>query len=67
MGKITQRITPFLWFDDRAEEAAGFYVSIFPDSRIKGVHRYTDEVSKAAGMLKMKKIDVEPLRRAHAG
>jgi len=26
MGKITQSITAFLWFDDRAEEAAGFYV-----------------------------------------
>jgi predicted 3-demethylubiquinone-9 3-methyltransferase (glyoxalase superfamily) len=49
MRKITQRITPFLWFDDRAEEAAGFYVSIFPNSRIKSISRYTDEVSKAAG------------------
>jgi predicted 3-demethylubiquinone-9 3-methyltransferase (glyoxalase superfamily) len=49
MAKNTQRITPFLWFDDRAEEAAGFYVSIFPNSRIKGVSRYTDEASKAAG------------------
>src|SRR5262245_11628365 len=49
MGKITQRVTPFLWFDDRAEEAAGFYVSIFPNSRIKNVSRYTEEVSRAAG------------------
>jgi predicted 3-demethylubiquinone-9 3-methyltransferase (glyoxalase superfamily) len=49
MGKITQRITPFLWFDDRAEEAAGFYVSIFQHSRIKGVYRYTHEAAKAAG------------------
>jgi predicted 3-demethylubiquinone-9 3-methyltransferase (glyoxalase superfamily) len=49
MERITQRITPFLWFDGQAEEAAGFYVSIFPDSRIKGVHRYTEEVSRAAG------------------
>lgn len=49
MGQITQRITPFLWFDDRAEEAAGFYVSIFRNSRIKGVYRYTPEVAKAAG------------------
>jgi predicted 3-demethylubiquinone-9 3-methyltransferase (glyoxalase superfamily) len=49
MGKITQRITPFLWFDDRAEEAAGFYVSIFPNSRVKGAYRYSDEASKAAG------------------
>ncbi len=28
------RITPFLWFHDRAEQAAEFYVSLFPDSRI---------------------------------
>jgi len=49
MKKITQRVTPFLWFDDRAEEAANFYVSIFANSRIKSVSRYTDEVSKAAG------------------
>src|SRR3989449_8088665 len=49
MGKITQRITPFLWFDDRAEEAAGFYVSIFQNSRIKGISRYSDEAARAAG------------------
>ena len=30
--KITQRITPFLWFDDKAEEAATFYTSIFANS-----------------------------------
>lgn len=29
-----QKITPFLWFDGQAEEAARFYVSLFPDSRI---------------------------------
>lgn len=33
------RITPCLWFDGTAEEAARFYVSVFPDSRIDGVHR----------------------------
>lgn len=38
-GKV-QKITPFLWFDDRAEEAATFYVSIFPDSEIVNVLRY---------------------------
>lgn len=52
MAKITQRITPFLWFDGRAEEAAGFYVSIFHNSRIKGVSRYTEAASKAAGQPK---------------
>jgi len=33
------RITPCLWFKDQAEEAARFYVSILPDSRIDAVHR----------------------------
>lgn len=36
-----QKITPFLWFDQQAEEAAGFYVSIFPNSRIVKVARYS--------------------------
>jgi predicted 3-demethylubiquinone-9 3-methyltransferase (glyoxalase superfamily) len=31
-----QKITPFLWFDGNAEEAARFYTGIFPDARIKG-------------------------------
>ena len=35
-----QKITPFLWFDDQAEEAANFYVSIFGNSKIVGVARY---------------------------
>ncbi|OZB63927.1 MAG: hypothetical protein B7X31_04910 [Thiomonas sp. 13-66-29] len=35
-------ITPMLWFDGQAEEAARFYVSIFPNSRIARIHRYPD-------------------------
>ena len=35
-----QKITPFLWFDDKAEEAVNYYVSIFKDSRIESVSRY---------------------------
>jgi predicted 3-demethylubiquinone-9 3-methyltransferase (glyoxalase superfamily) len=35
-----QRITPFLWFDTQAEEAAKHYVSIFKNSRMVGVTRY---------------------------
>ena len=35
-----QKITPFLWFDDKAEEAMNFYVSIFKDSKILDVTRY---------------------------
>jgi predicted 3-demethylubiquinone-9 3-methyltransferase (glyoxalase superfamily) len=34
------KITPFLWFDGKAEEAADFYVSIFKNSKIKGIARY---------------------------
>jgi predicted 3-demethylubiquinone-9 3-methyltransferase (glyoxalase superfamily) len=35
-----QKITPFLWFDQQAEEAANFYVSIFPNSKVTKVVRY---------------------------
>src|SRR5207237_8039543 len=35
-------ITPFLWFDTQAEDAAKFYVSIFGNSRIVSVNRYGD-------------------------
>ncbi len=44
-----QKITPFLWFDDKAEEAANFYTSIFKNSRILSVTRYGEEAAKAAG------------------
>ena len=37
-----QKITPFLWFDHQAEEAASFYVSIFPNSKVLAVARYGD-------------------------
>ena len=37
---IKQRITPFLWFDGQAEEAANFYVSIFPNSKVLSTSRY---------------------------
>jgi predicted 3-demethylubiquinone-9 3-methyltransferase (glyoxalase superfamily) len=35
-----QKITPFLWFDNKAEEAANFYVSIFKNSKVGKVVRY---------------------------
>lgn len=38
-----QRITPFFWFDNQAEDAAKFYVSVFKNSKIKGMTRYTGE------------------------
>ena len=36
-GESMQRITTFLWFDDQAEEAAKFYVSLFKKSKVTGV------------------------------
>jgi predicted 3-demethylubiquinone-9 3-methyltransferase (glyoxalase superfamily) len=38
-----QKITPFLWFDDQAEEAANFYVSVFKNSKVKQKTHYTGE------------------------
>lgn len=47
---MTARISPCLWFDGRAEEAAAFYVSLFPDSRITHVIRSpTDTPGAKAG------------------
>jgi predicted 3-demethylubiquinone-9 3-methyltransferase (glyoxalase superfamily) len=37
-----QKITPFLWFNDNAEEAMNFYVSIFKNSKVLSVMRYGD-------------------------
>jgi len=42
-------IVPNLWFDLEAEEAAEFYVSVFPHSKINAVTRYTDVGPRAAG------------------
>jgi predicted 3-demethylubiquinone-9 3-methyltransferase (glyoxalase superfamily) len=42
-------ITPFLWFDTQAEEAARFYVSVFPNSEILDVVRYGEAGPGAAG------------------
>lgn len=44
-----QKITPFLWFDDKAEEAVNFYTSIFKNAKIGKVSRYSEEVANASG------------------
>jgi predicted 3-demethylubiquinone-9 3-methyltransferase (glyoxalase superfamily) len=43
------KITPFLWFDDQAQQAAELYVSVFPNSRIEQVTRYGDAGPGPAG------------------
>jgi len=44
-----QKITPFLWFDNNAEEAMNFYTSIFPNSKIESVARYPEGAPVPAG------------------
>ncbi len=46
---MQQQIVPNLWFDGQAEEAADFYVSVFPNSRVVNVSRYTEAGPGAAG------------------
>ena len=48
---MSPRITPCLWFDDQAEEAAEFYTSIFPNSRIIEVARYGEAGPREPGMV----------------
>jgi predicted 3-demethylubiquinone-9 3-methyltransferase (glyoxalase superfamily) len=44
-----QKITPFLWFNDNAEEAMEFYTSVFSDSEIVNIIRHGDSVPDKAG------------------
>jgi len=44
-----QKITPFLWFDNKAKEAANFYTSIFKNSKIVSDARYGEEGAKVSG------------------
>ena len=44
-----QKITPFLWYDHEAEEAAKFYVSVFKNSKIGRITRYLKEAEEVSG------------------
>jgi predicted 3-demethylubiquinone-9 3-methyltransferase (glyoxalase superfamily) len=44
-----QKITPHLWFDNQAEEAVNFYASIFKNSKVGNVSRYTDAGQEVHG------------------
>jgi predicted 3-demethylubiquinone-9 3-methyltransferase (glyoxalase superfamily) len=46
---IRQKITPHLWFDNNAEEAANLYTSIFPNSKITAIARYPEGSPGPAG------------------
>src|SRR5258706_16349235 len=54
-----QKITPFLWYDDKAEEAANFYASIFSNSKVLSVTRYSEAGAQAAGRPKGSAMTVE--------
>lgn len=59
----SSRITPFLWFDSNAEEAAAFYVSIFPNSRILSTNlRVVDDPSGTAGSVLTVAFELDGVR-----
>jgi predicted 3-demethylubiquinone-9 3-methyltransferase (glyoxalase superfamily) len=53
------KISTFLWFDNQAEEAANFYVSIFKNSRIKQVSRYPEGSPAPAGLVMVVSFELD--------
>ena len=53
------KITPFLWFDNEAEEAAKFYTSVFPNSRITNVSHYTEAGPRPAGSVMVVTFEID--------
>jgi len=49
MAKITQKITPFLWFEKGAEDAAKYYVSVFKNSKINRIQKYPQSAEEVSG------------------
>jgi predicted 3-demethylubiquinone-9 3-methyltransferase (glyoxalase superfamily) len=64
-----QKISPFLWFDNQAEEAANFYVSIFKNSRIHRISRYGETGPGEPGtvMVVEFELDGELIRALNGG
>ena len=54
-----QKITPFLWFDNQAEEAANFYVSIFKNSKVLLVNRYGDSGPGPKGSVMVVSFEID--------
>src|SRR5262252_7993464 len=54
-----QKITPFLWFDNNAEEAINFYVSIFKNSKVVSVARYGEAGPGPKGTVMTAKFQIE--------
>ncbi|MGD0479511.1 MAG: VOC family protein [Terracidiphilus sp.] len=64
MGALAKssRITPFLWFDNNAEEAVAFYLSIFPNSRRVGELRNTGDAPGPKGGILTLSFELDGLR-----
>jgi predicted 3-demethylubiquinone-9 3-methyltransferase (glyoxalase superfamily) len=56
------KIIPSLWFDTESEEAAAFYVSVFPSSRVLGVTRYPEDAPREAGMVMTVEFELDGQR-----
>ena len=56
---IMQKISPFLWFDHDAEEAAKFYTSVFKNSRIIDITHYGKSAAEASGIHKGKVMSLK--------
>lgn len=56
-----QKITPYLWFDDNAEEAVNFYVSVFKNAKIGSVMRYGDAGPGPKGKVMTMTFELEGL------
>ena len=54
-----QKVTPFLWFDDKAEEAVDFYTSIFKNSKTISISRYGDAGPGPKGTVMVAKFQIE--------
>jgi len=54
-----QKITPYLWFDDQAEEAMNFYTSIFKLSKVVAVSRFGEAGPRPAGMVLTATFELE--------
>ena len=57
-----QKLTPCLWFDTEAEEAARFYTSVFPNSRISNVGHYTEAGPRPAGTVMIVEFELDGQR-----
>jgi predicted 3-demethylubiquinone-9 3-methyltransferase (glyoxalase superfamily) len=60
-----QRVTPNLWFDTQAEEAANFYCSIFPNSRVVSIARYPEGAPGPAGEIMTVEYELDGQRYVH--